>query len=137
MLLFPSASRPKYTALVDVEDAECVKKKPLKSASPIPWYIAWIWLAAMTALLLVTAIALSIYLLMRTTRGISSSEVLCQTPSIRREWRTLEDPEKVEYLRAVKCLHDLPSEINSDGRLSDDFPWIHFHVGSFGMLEVA
>jgi tyrosinase len=56
----------------------------------------------------------------------------CLQPTLRREWRTLSAAEKTEYLRAVKCLHDLPSGLNSEGRLSDDFPWIHFNVGNYG-----
>lgn len=56
----------------------------------------------------------------------------CSRPALRREWRTLSTAEQTEYLRAVKCLHHLPSGLGIGGKLSDDFPWLHFNVGSYG-----
>ncbi len=68
-------------------------------------------------------------------RSSIPDETVCRERAIRREWRTLKDSERIEYLRAVKCLHDLPSRLNKEGILSDDFPWVHFHVGNFGTLN--
>ena len=61
-----------------------------------------------------------------------TSEPFCTKPALRREWRSLSSTEQSEYLRAVKCLHDLPSGLGVGGKLSDDFPWLHFHVGGYG-----
>ncbi|KAE9375970.1 Di-copper centre-containing protein [Stipitochalara longipes BDJ] len=55
----------------------------------------------------------------------------CLNPSHRREWRQLSRDQKAKYISAVKCLHELPSKVTGNGRLSDDFPWVHRHIGSF------
>ncbi|RFU31128.1 hypothetical protein B7463_g5224, partial [Scytalidium lignicola] len=49
----------------------------------------------------------------------------CTNPVIRREWRSLSTQEKDVYLGAVQCLSRLPSKINPDSTLHDDFAWVH------------
>ena len=61
----------------------------------------------------------------------------CLEPAHRREWRALSIAEQSEYLRAVQCLHNLPSGLDLGGRLSDDFPWLHFNVGNYGQYSIA
>ncbi|KAH8668672.1 hypothetical protein BX600DRAFT_510745 [Xylariales sp. PMI_506] len=67
----------------------------------------------------------------------STAEPSCSQPVLRREWRTLSTAEQSEYLRAVRCLHDLPSGLGLSGKLSDDFPWIHFNIGNFAHGKAA
>ena len=55
----------------------------------------------------------------------------CQQPSVRREWRTLSEPEQYEYLRAVRCLATKPSKLDQKGTLYDDFPWVHKHTSRY------
>lgn len=55
----------------------------------------------------------------------------CTDPIRRREWRQLGDAEKTDYIRAVKCLHSLPSRVSGEGKISDDFSWVHGHLGGF------
>jgi len=62
----------------------------------------------------------------------ATSEPSCPQPALRREWRALSTAEQSEYLRAVQCLHDLPSGLDLGGKLSDDFPWLHFTAGQYG-----
>ncbi|KAH8645967.1 hypothetical protein BGZ60DRAFT_392289 [Tricladium varicosporioides] len=56
-----------------------------------------------------------------------SLEPSCTNPVVRREWRTVSDVEKAEYIAAALCLHRIPSALDFDpnAKLSDDFPWIH------------
>ncbi|KAF2161255.1 hypothetical protein M409DRAFT_59258 [Zasmidium cellare ATCC 36951] len=58
-----------------------------------------------------------------------ANEERCSNPSIRREWRTLSNPEKLAYIDAVKCLHQSPSRLRQNASSLDDFPWTHQHVG--------
>ena len=52
----------------------------------------------------------------------------CLKPKPRREWRILSSLEKKEYLKAVQCLHERPSKQHNEGKLSDDFPYVHIRV---------
>ena len=54
----------------------------------------------------------------------------CSKPVTRREWRELSEPEKSEYLAAVKCLATRPSKLDNNGTLYDDFPWVHKYLTS-------
>lgn len=65
----------------------------------------------------------------------ATAELSCPQPFLRREWRALSTAEQSEYLRAVQCLHDLPSGLGLGGKRSDDFPWLHFNVGQYGKFE--
>jgi hypothetical protein len=51
--------------------------------------------------------------------------------ALRREWRTLSQPEKDHYISSVKCLTTIPSKMKSDWTSYEDFPWIHSHVGYY------
>ena len=51
----------------------------------------------------------------------------CQQPSIRREWRTLSEAERLAYVNAVACLATKPSKLRNNGTFYDDFPWVHKH----------
>ena len=53
----------------------------------------------------------------------------CHEPTIRREWRTLSDDEKLEYISAAKCLTEIPSLIGLNGTAHDDFAFVHMAVG--------
>ena len=63
------------------------------------------------------------------TSSIEPSWV-CQRPTTRREWRTLSEPEKVNYVTAVKCLATKPSKLRNTGTLYDDFAWVHKYLSS-------
>ena len=86
----------------------------------------WSEPVAFAALMAVTALGLLAFF------RNATAEPSCLEPALRREWRALSTGEQSEYLRAVQCLHDLPSGLDLGGKLSDDFPWIHFNVGSYG-----
>lgn len=55
----------------------------------------------------------------------------CRDPVLRREWRSLKEVEKRDYIQSVKCLKTLPSQIHLNQTLYDDFPWIHKHFGEY------
>ena len=55
----------------------------------------------------------------------------CQTPTLRREWRSLPAAEKRDYIRAVRCLKTVPSQLYLNHSLYDDFPWIHINYGKY------
>lgn len=66
-----------------------------------------------------------------TPTGISHE---CLQPAIRREWRTLSDLEKDEYITAVQCLQMKPSALRNNGTTYDDFPWVHESTAQYGTL---
>ena len=55
----------------------------------------------------------------------------CAHPSIRREWRSLNQTEQLQYIAAVQCLRDQPSQLGMNQTLYDDFPWIHSRIGNY------
>lgn len=55
---------------------------------------------------------------------------VCQQPAVRREWRALSGTERLEYLRAVKCLSSIPSKI-CNGTLHDEFAYVHRKIGDY------
>jgi hypothetical protein len=58
------------------------------------------------------------------------SDEVCGEPTVRREWRTLSSLERLEYLRAVKCLSQIPSSV-CNGTLHDEFAYIHRKIGDY------
>ena len=62
---------------------------------------------------------------------------VCQRPTTRREWRTLSEPEQLDYVMAVKCLATRPSKLRNNGTLYDDFPWVHKHSSSNGAFILS
>ena len=60
----------------------------------------------------------------------SSNDDVCQQPAVRQEWRTLSSSERLEYIRAVRCLSSIPSTL-CNGSLHDEFAYIHRNVGEY------
>ena len=61
------------------------------------------------------------------TKSLTSTA--CTEPVIRREWRTLSDAEKSDYIGAVQCLRNSPSRLGLNQTLYDDFPYVHSRNG--------
>lgn len=59
----------------------------------------------------------------------------CKGPQIRQEWRSLSPGEKDNYIQAVQCLQDLPSDLVGKGSFYDDFVYVHMFVGSQCSLD--
>lgn len=60
------------------------------------------------------------------TRDLTPSSSSCESLGWRREWRTLSNHEKEEYISAVQLLMKLPSKIGFDNEsIYDDFQFIH------------
>ncbi|ETS76328.1 hypothetical protein PFICI_11715 [Pestalotiopsis fici W106-1] len=55
----------------------------------------------------------------------------CVAPAERKEWRSLPDTEKANYISAVKCLSTRPSKIGLSTSLYEDFPWVHAKLNSY------
>ncbi|KAH6855450.1 hypothetical protein B0I37DRAFT_56425 [Chaetomium sp. MPI-CAGE-AT-0009] len=49
----------------------------------------------------------------------------CANPHIRREWRSLTTEERLEFIRAVNMLAELPSQWSGNGTMYDDFAILH------------
>jgi tyrosinase len=60
----------------------------------------------------------------------SKPESKCNSPAVRREWRSLSTEERQNYIQAVHCLQDLPSELVGRGSIYDDFVYVHMLIGS-------
>lgn len=95
-----------------------------------PDWIKRLYLAGIVILIAINAIILALSLEYLKFGRFSSSRSTCKAPRIRREWRALEDHEKKNYIGAVQCLQDLPSELKGKGALYDDFVYVHMFVGS-------
>lgn len=52
----------------------------------------------------------------------------CTSPYYRREWRSLSEEEKQNYLDAFQCFIDSPSVLGFNGSLYNDFAWAHNRV---------
>lgn len=61
------------------------------------------------------------------------NQASCAKPSIRREWRTLSESDQLQYIAAVQCLRDRPSQLGLNQTLYDDFPWTHSRIGNYCM----
>lgn len=58
--------------------------------------------------------------------GVIPRQESCSEPVTRKEWRSLSDTEKSEYIEAVQCLKDTPSRLDtSSASLYDDFAYVH------------
>ncbi|KAI0197510.1 putative tyrosinase [Astrocystis sublimbata] len=60
----------------------------------------------------------------------STRDGSCMLAAARREWRSLNSRQRLEYLRAVKCLSTIPSNI-CNGTLHDEFAYIHRNIGDY------
>lgn len=63
------------------------------------------------------------------TGNLKNVSPYCETPRVRREWRTISTPDKLGYINSIKCLQRRPSKLAVGGSLYDDFPYIHRAVG--------
>lgn len=61
----------------------------------------------------------------------------CSNPSLRREWRSLAESEKIEYIDAVQCLTTTSSTLGLNQSLYDDFAWIHKRIGEYCMHRMS
>lgn len=56
----------------------------------------------------------------------------CTSPEVRKEWRELTSEEKADYLRAAKCLRELPkqkyAEVDAVKTRMDELVWTHFSL---------
>ena len=53
----------------------------------------------------------------------------CKSAPTRREWRTLLEDEKLDYIRAVRCMATVASVVKDEGTVWDDFAWVHEKIG--------
>ncbi|EIM81714.1 Di-copper centre-containing protein [Stereum hirsutum FP-91666 SS1] len=76
----------------------------------------------------------------------SAQAAACETPSIRREWRTFSTEEKTAWIAAVNCLSNLPHDdaltpsvdpsisnivpVNTSGSYYDDFVYMHMDLNT-------
>lgn len=126
------------TEFKDAQDFNSTNSQ-LKRSSRLTWRIG---AALLTALLVAAGILviiaqqsdLSVSQQSRTPPGNGEDVADSGTDPglwLRREWRTLADSEKHEYISAVLCLLKQPSELAPETNYTayDDWPWIHSHVG--------
>lgn len=60
-----------------------------------------------------------------TASASASASGACSDPYFRKEWRSLSEDEKKDYLDAFQCLIDSPSAIGLNGSLYNDMSWVH------------
>lgn len=65
---------------------------------------------------------------------IPRANTTCTNPEVRKEWRELTTAEKAEYIRAAKCMRELPKEryhhIRSVTTRMDDLVYTHFALNT-------
>lgn len=81
-----------------------------------------------------------VLVLLLTTESIMRLDALgvpkCTNPYVRREWRSLTSEERLEFIRAVNLLAEVPSEWRENGTIYDDFAILHGSIGSWGMRKL-
>lgn len=126
-------SKVTYSTVEDGDYEEELKLGGASQSKSRPWSLLLI-----TTLFLLSLIPTLILILDRRLSSQHDTVILasngpswvCQQPTTRREWRTLSEPEKLDYVTAVKCLATKPSKLRNNGTLYDDFPWVHKHLSS-------
>ncbi|RDW79812.1 hypothetical protein BP6252_04450 [Coleophoma cylindrospora] len=118
----------KYTAVSGTEDGSIEKRHNTR-----PWLhyggFGLILLMSCIASSILTATYVSTNITAPTMLPHSSTSSVCEIPPTRREWRSLRNSEKKNYLESVKCLTKLPSALRDDGTLYDDFVYVHMSIG--------
>ena len=101
-----------------------------RSRSRYLWLVCRVLVAAIcfAAAVFMGSVLYDIY----STHDRSQSPMDCINPKQRREWRTLSNAEKQEYIAAVQCLRDVPSLLGLNQTRYDDLPWAHTYLGSDG-----
>lgn len=61
----------------------------------------------------------------------------CGSPTVRREWRTLERNERLAYVQAARCLTESPSSRRSNTSIHDDFVLLHSRIGNYCMYSLG
>lgn len=61
----------------------------------------------------------------------------CASPSLRREWRTLDPQEQESYISSVQCLMHHPSIFQNGTSYYDDFIFAHSKTGSYSHYAAA
>jgi hypothetical protein len=67
-------------------------------------------------------------------RATSTKSAKCSNPAFRKEWRSLSELEKGDYINAVKCMTVMQSKLSKvkGDTLYNDFPYLHTTVGGYG-----
>ena len=118
----------------DGEDKASDKSQAAFSNRARPTSLRTISISCVAFICLVLGLAAGLYL---KTLGPSStdqadlSSTVCKSPSLRREWRSLDRTEKRNYIEAVKCLKKKDSRLDLNQTLYDDFPWVHQRFGEY------
>lgn len=63
--------------------------------------------------------------LLNTSKALIASSERCHSPSVRNEWRSLNQTQQNNYITAVKCLMTLPSVFEQQTSIYDDFVYVH------------
>jgi len=127
-----SSQQGTYALVLDceqnLEKDQIINKHPSTSRNSVR---AFAPLACILCLLSITIILAFVFNLVPKyeipVKPIMSSS--CIKPSTRREWRTLHDWEKKDYIEAVQCLASSPSVLTDEGSNYDDFDLTHEIIG--------
>lgn len=92
---------------------------------------SWRFKAAVAVFLLVVGLVIGFMCdeLIRGREHAGRGRSNCKSLSIRREWRSLSEEEKHQYIEAVRCLAETPSKQLPDDSLYDDFAYVHIDSG--------
>jgi hypothetical protein len=60
---------------------------------------------------------------------------VCESPPVRREWRSLSTQEKDDYIDSVLCLSTKPSRMGMNQSLYDDFSWTHYQFNEESKID--
>lgn len=87
------------------------------------------------ALVLVGVASFFLVSLLSTSNRVSPKA--CLHPNVRREWRTLNQEEKMSYIRAAQCLTKTPSTAlrHQNASIHDEFALLHGTIGNYCMSE--
>ena len=90
-------------------------------------------------MVLLATLLIAFVLVLREARkgSYQRTSMMCNVPTRRQEWRSLQASEQQEYIRAVLCLMNKESNLNPGTYRYDDFAYAHTTEGTITHYAAA
>ncbi|KAK3348902.1 tyrosinase-like protein [Lasiosphaeria hispida] len=129
--MFSTRAGSKYTAVRESENEENIPHETFelsaKDRHPVwqTFVSTWFYCSATTACLFI------FWWLANINAPVDASASPCVDAPVRREWRSLGQDEKRDFVRAFKCLSRTPSSWVQNRTVYDDFAFLHGGIGAW------
>lgn len=132
---------PSTLSMLERNESKHLNSKDLQAErrNPIPSSLQSLFLCSLLFTCLLVELTTGIYFRAKNEPAIyafKKTSTAWKNPVLRREWRSLNRTEKNDYIQSVKCLKTLPSRLQLNQTLYDDFSWIHNTSTSTRMTQL-